>query len=116
MHEMSAMVRLAGIAEANARAQGAVRVRKMTVAVGAMTGILPVYLKKYFPEATRGTLLEGAELVCDEIPVQVCCAGCGGTYAPNAENGRKCPVCGDVRGKVVAGRELTVVSLEIEEE
>lgn len=111
---MSTMVRLVDLAERKGREMKAGRIRSLSVRVGAMTGILPCYLQKYFPEASRGTLSEGAKLEITEVPVTVQCSDCGRVYEPDREKDRKCPACGSARARILAGREITLDSMEIE--
>lgn len=113
MHELSTVIRLVNLAEKEAAAAGAAGVKSMTVRIGEMTGILPEYVRKYFPEAVKGTMLEKAELILEEEPVQTKCGDCGRVYRPSREKGYACPDCGSIRGKVVAGRETRLISMEL---
>ena len=108
MHELSAMMNLVTAAADAAEKNGVSKVLKLTVDVGEMTGILPKYLIYYFPEASKGTVCEGAELIINEIPVTISCTDCGKDYHPEASNDRSCPFCGSARGKIKNGRELSV--------
>lgn len=112
MHELATLVNLMNIAEKAARENGAAKIRRLTLDVGAMTGIEPRYLQYYFPQASAGTMMEGAELVVNEIPVVITCRDCGIDYTPSKENDRRCPVCGSAAGAIVSGRELAVASIE----
>lgn len=114
MHELSTMIRLVSLAQETAEKEGAKKVTALTVKVGEMTGILPSYLYKYFPEASRGTLLEGAELTCTGVPVRVRCLSCGTEYEPDRIPGRVCPNCGKTAAHILAGRDVTLENIEIE--
>lgn len=114
MHEMSTMVRMVNLACEAAEKEGGGKLRSLSVSVGAMTGILPYYLRKYFPAASRGTLAEGAELKITEVPVTVKCLGCGTVYEPEKENGRRCPHCGSIRAHILSGRDITLDRIELE--
>ncbi|MBO4396741.1 MAG: hydrogenase maturation nickel metallochaperone HypA [Eubacterium sp.] len=89
------------------------RVSKMVVSVGEMTGVLPEYLYKYYPQTVKGTILEGAELEVVSVPVETECDGCGNTYHPMKNNGYTCPFCGNKNGRVIAGRDVVLERLEI---
>ncbi len=104
MHEMSTIVRMVNMACETARREGGGRLRSLSIRVGAMTGILPCYLEKYFPEASKGTPAEGAILKITEVPVTVSCMDCGTVYEPEKTPGRRCPRCGSIRGHVQTGR------------
>ena len=92
---------------------GGGRVSKMVVSVGEMTGVLPEYLYKYYPQTVKGTILEGAELEVIEVPVRVVCAGCGLEYGPTRENGYACPECKNKNGRIIAGRDVVLERLEM---
>jgi len=113
MHELSTMVKLVNMAIEEASASDASHIMSMTVKVGEMTGILPRYLHRYFPQATAGTIAEGAQLQIIEVPVRIRCLDCGTEYEPTKVPGRRCPQCESVKGKILSGRELTLESLEV---
>jgi len=107
------MMNFVSIACRTAEENGARKVKKLTVDVGEMTGILPKYLYHYFPEASKGTLCEGAELVVNEIEVRVTCARCGKDYHPDISNDRSCPFCKGTEGTIKNGRELMVSDIAV---
>jgi len=107
---------LVSIACRAAEENGASRIKRLTVDVGEMTGILPKYLFHYFPEASRKTACEGAELVVNEIKVIVTCACCGKDYHPEPANDRSCPYCRGTAGKIKSGRELMVSEIIADED
>ena len=86
MHEMSYVVRFVSLALDRAKESGASEVRSLTVSVGEMTDIVPEYLYRYYPEAVKGTIMEGSELKVEVVPVKIRCAGCGETYHPDRAN------------------------------
>ncbi|MBO6108980.1 MAG: hydrogenase maturation nickel metallochaperone HypA [Eubacterium sp.] len=114
MHEMSYVVAFSNQAIEEAKRQKAKKVLSITVSVGKMTGVLPEYLYKYYPEAVSGTILEDSELIVEEIPVKAVCESCGREYAPDKEHKYLCPYCGDGRGRVIAGRDVVLERIEIE--
>lgn len=114
MHEMSTMIRLVNQALSCAEKEGAVSVREMTVDVGEMTDIVPEYLQKYYPEATKGTILEGSRLITHVVPTKVHCLTCGTDFHPSKKFNYKCPTCGGIHCKVLKGRSVELASLKIE--
>ena len=113
MHEMSYVISLVNQALEIKNKEQAGRVTRLFVSVGEMTGVLPEYLYKYYPQAIEGTKIEGSELVVETVEAQVECAGCGGVYRPTRENKYLCPVCGDGHGRVIAGRDVCLERIEI---
>ena len=114
MHELSAMMNLVSLACRAAEENGASHIKKLTVDVGEMTGILPKYLFHYFPEASKGTLCEGSELIVNEVPITIECAQCGKDYHPDIANDRSCPFCRGTIGKIKSGRELMVSDIIVD--
>lgn len=113
MHELSAMIRLVDIAVRCAGEQGAEKVSRIDVDVGAMTGIIPEWLEHYFPQASAGTCAEGAILEIHSIPVKAKCMSCGKVYIPDRGHDRACPSCGSKNASLISGRELAVRSVEL---
>ena len=113
MHEMSYVVRFVNDAMEAVADQNVQRITGIEVSVGEMTGVLPEYLYKYYPQAVKGTILEGSVLKVDMVPIQVECASCSGVYHPDKENGYLCPSCGSADGKVLSGRDVVLERVEV---
>ncbi len=108
MHELSTMINLVNMACKAADQEGGGKIISMEVSVGEMSGIIEYYLQMYFPQASKGTPAEGAELIVHMVPVRVCCLECGEEYEPSAKTNRVCPKCHSAMGRVVAGRDVVL--------
>ncbi len=62
MHERALMVDLMRKIEAQAHAEGAIRVTRIKVRLGALSHFTPGHFLEHFEDAARGTLAEGAEV------------------------------------------------------
>jgi hydrogenase nickel incorporation protein HypA/HybF len=62
MHERALMTDLMREIESLARADGALRVTKVEVRLGALSHFTPEHFREHFVDASRGTLAEGAEV------------------------------------------------------
>jgi hydrogenase nickel incorporation protein HypA/HybF len=60
MHERALMTDLMREIEAVARADGATRVTRVSVRLGALSHFTPEHFREHFLDASRGTLAEGA--------------------------------------------------------
>jgi hydrogenase nickel incorporation protein HypA/HybF len=60
MHERALMTDLMREIEAVARADGAERVTRVSVRLGALSHFTPEHFREHFVDASRGTLAEGA--------------------------------------------------------
>ncbi len=62
MHERALMTDLMREIEELALADGATRVTKIEVSLGALSHFTPEHFREHFVDASRGTLAEGAEV------------------------------------------------------
>ena len=62
MHEKAVMDDLMRTIEARARAEGAGRVTRIRVRLGALSHFTPAHFHVHFADASRGTLAEGADV------------------------------------------------------
>jgi len=111
MHELSIAASIADIAVRHARGRPVSRVE---VRVGHLRQVVPSALEFAFELVAQGTPLEGAELVLEEVAATVRCRTCGAESSPRGFP-LICP-CGSADVEIVAGEELTVESLDVEEE
>jgi hydrogenase nickel incorporation protein HypA/HybF len=115
MHELSvAMSVLDGITR-TARARGIDRVTAVHLRIGAMSGIAPEALAFSWELAAAETLAAGSALHIENVPVAVFCERCDGERMPATGTGLVCPVCGAPAPRILRGRELHVVAMEVPE-
>ncbi|MGZ8715983.1 MAG: hydrogenase/urease maturation nickel metallochaperone HypA [Gaiellaceae bacterium] len=62
MHERALMDDLMRTIESQARAEGALRVTRIRVRLGALSHFTPGHFREHFADASRGTLAEGADV------------------------------------------------------
>ncbi len=115
MHEMSYISRMVALAIEVAEENKAEKVKSIVVEIGKTSGVMPYYMHKYFPEAAKGTIIEGAELVCVEVPVKALCEECNNEYYPSKENGYLCPVCGGRKAHITEGKGVVLNNVVIED-
>jgi hydrogenase nickel incorporation protein HypA/HybF len=112
MHELALTESLVEALREEAARQGFVRVRRVTLEVGALSHVEPEALAFCFEVATRGTLAEGATLAIERPPGSAFCTDCGGLVSI-AARGEPCPGCGGYRLLVRGGEELRLRELEV---
>ena len=112
MHELAIADAVVGIASRHANGR---RVTRVDVRVGHLRQVVPDSLRFAFELMTNGTALEGAELVIEEVPARVDCAGCGASGVLERFPA-SCGECGSLDVELAGGDELLVDSLELEEE
>jgi hydrogenase nickel incorporation protein HypA/HybF len=112
VHELSLADAVVAIARDHARGR---RVAAVDVKIGRLRQVVPDALEFAFELVAAGTEVEGAELRIEHVSVRVRCARCDAESAA-PEFPLACAECGGVDVEVVAGDELLVESLELEEE
>jgi hydrogenase nickel incorporation protein HypA/HybF len=113
MHELTLANSLVELAACHAASHGAGRVTRINIRLGQLCGIARA-LYFCFGPAARGTLCEGAELRIAEVPLTVQCDSCGGVKHPHTPFNLRCPDCGGPVRKVLSGREMELVSIELD--
>lgn len=111
MHEL-ALAR-AILATAVDRAEGR-RIRTVEVTVGALRQVVPSSLAFNFDVLARSAGCEGATLEQRLEPARLRC-DCGAEWELE-EMSFLCPRCGVGKTEVIAGEQLRVESIEVEEE
>ena len=110
MHEVAIMEEAVRLA---AEAAGARRVRKLSLRVGALSGVVPDALRFAFDVVGRGTAVEGASLEIENVPAVCWCAACAREF--ESENFLdECPRCHNLSGDLRRGRELEIAAVELE--
>lgn len=110
MHELSITRSIVAICAENAN--GA-RVTGVTLEIGKLSGVMAEAVRFCFDICAKDTSLEGAALEVIETPGLARCRNCGGEFALVALFGR-C-ACGSADLDVVAGKDLKVKQMEVEE-
>lgn len=112
MHEMSLCLSMVDLVAARVRAEGAARVLRIGVDVGALGHVEPQALAFCFESVARGTAAEGARLDIRTVPGRAFCFDCGDGVAL-AQRGDPCPRCGGGALRIEDGEQLRVTEMEI---
>lgn len=113
MHELSIAHSLVEVATEHARAHGAAGIRTIRLRIGQLSCVHRQALEFSFELVTEGTLLEGAQLEIEEVPVAIFCEPCGVVVElPDIQRFR-CPRCETPSADIRQGRELDIESLEV---
>ncbi|HVA49960.1 MAG TPA: hydrogenase maturation nickel metallochaperone HypA [Pirellulales bacterium] len=114
MHELSIAQCLVDAACEAAEREDARRVTRLVARIGVLSGVVKEALRFSFDLAAEGTACEGAALEIEDVPVSVLCPRCDAPRElPDCWH-FVCPACGTPTPDVVTGRELELVSVEIE--
>src|SRR5271165_1065990 len=113
MHELSLTESIVEIAVETAKREGASRVRRVFVDVGALSHVEPEALLFCFSAVSAGTIAEGATLEIARIPGAGWCMDCGKSVQLDQRFG-PCPECGRFNVQMTAGDEMRVREMEVE--
>ncbi|MDR3473497.1 MAG: hydrogenase maturation nickel metallochaperone HypA [Devosia sp.] len=113
MHELSVCQGLLAEVARIAAANRAIRVMRISVAVGPLSGIEAQLLERAFTIARSGTIAADAELDTETTEIRVWCAACGVESAAAASR-LLCAQCGDWHVQLRSGDQLLLKRVEIE--
>jgi len=89
--------------------------RKVTITVGPLAGVYADSLQFMFTELARVEGYPGVELIINSVTAKVKCDSCLVEYEAECFE-TVCPQCAGISRTVLSGRELTLDSIEVEEE
>jgi hydrogenase nickel incorporation protein HypA/HybF len=112
MHELSIALSMIEQVEQQSAAQGG-GVRSIQVKVGALSGVDVEALRFAWEIARAGTPLAETQLEVELIPLKVRCPSCGVTRIAEIFS-IACAECVDVEQEIVGGKELELISLEVD--
>lgn len=115
MHELAIACELVELAQGAARRAGAAQVVTVYLKLGALSGVVEEALRFGYQTAAAGTLLEGARLEIEQVPVILICPDCGQRSQPPSIQALMCPVCGGLSPHIIQGKEIELTSLEVAE-
>lgn len=122
MHDVTAAQRIASTVLQAAQEQGAERVARVQIALGAMTMIDPEQLEFWLEQIFRGTIAEGAQVQIEQLPLRVRCTECdyeGEVKVPDdpiyhlMAFAPTCPECGSDELQVLAGDACVVQGMRV---
>ena len=111
MHEYSIVEALITRVHAEAKAQGATAVHRLTVRIGELSGVDVGLLKTAYETFRDRTICSRAELEVETVPAAWACPTCGGAIVRGAA--LRCVQCGDP-ARLVEGDEMLLQRIEME--
>ena len=114
MHEMSITMDIVEIVKCEMARNGVAKLKSLKLKLGEMTAVEPESLRFCFEAAIGETPLEGAKLEIEEAPLSGRCKCCGEEYILERYFSTPCPGCGGSESEMISGRELEIISMEVE--
>ncbi len=110
MHELSLCRRIFAIAD---RARGGRTVETVHVQIGQLRQVVPTTLAHCWRLLTVETVLDGAGLEIEHVPVELRCKACGALSTDSDLLALACGNCGSRQVAIERGEELNVTAIEV---
>lgn len=107
MHELGIILEVVEQVKQVALENDVAKIEKLILQVGELSSMIPKYMKKIYPAAVDGTILEDSELVIETIPGNGKCRECGTVYNLVEEHA-VCPDCGGKSFEMLSGDEFII--------
>ena len=107
MHELGVLLAVVEQVTEVAKENDVQKIQKLVLQVGELSSMIPKYMKKIYPAAVDGSILEGSELEIETIPGNGRCKQCGTVYHLIEEHGI-CPDCGEQQFELLSGKEFFI--------
>ena len=120
MHELSMADAIVKTILDAAEKNQAEEILEVTIEVGKLTMLNPEQLKFLLDVLAENTLLEGAEVIIEEVPVEIKCHSCDYTGSTDLDDSDhylmivKCPKCDERNIEIISGQECNVKNIRIE--
>lgn len=114
MHELSIAGTILETVEAEAARRPAMRVIKVGVRVGELSGVNAEALQFGFEALVKGTHLDPLALEIEQVPLRHRCSICAHLFSAQDEVSR-CPLCASPDILLVGGDDLHLAYLEVED-
>ena len=113
MHELSIANSLIEIATEQVSKSGGGKVQAINLQIGALSCVHRDALLFSFELVSKDTMLEGANLNIDNVPVTIYCRECDREVELPGIQIFRCPHCETPSAAIRRGKELDIVSIEI---
>ncbi|NLL04999.1 MAG: hydrogenase maturation nickel metallochaperone HypA [Clostridiaceae bacterium] len=112
MHEYSITQQIVKIAEENAISNGAIKIERISLVVGELSGFIGESIQMYFDVLSKGTLAEGAIVDITYVKPQLKCSKCN-SFFYRKRFSFECPQCGGMGLPTEIGKEFYVKDIDI---
>ena len=111
MHEISLIESIIEIIASEMPKHNITSVETIKLRIGEMRQVVPDVLLFGFQVLSKGTPLEGAELIVENVSMRGHCRLCDQDFAME-DLFSNCPRCGKAEYDIISGRELEIVEFE----
>lgn len=113
MHEVGILTQIIKSVEKVAAENNINKIAAISLEIGELSGVLPVFMEKYYPIAIEGKpIFEGSELRIEVIPGEGLCNECNSIYNIMHNEGR-CPRCKSLNKTVLGGQDFILKNVYV---
>ena len=112
MHELSIAQSIVDLAEEQARNHQAQCIEELELEIGSLAGVEWRALEFALESCVKGTMLENARIVRQDIPGEGRCGDCETSFFTDTLL-NTCPACGSYMVKIARGKELRIKSIVV---
>ncbi len=114
MHETSIAMNILEIAEDHRKRYGFTEIKSISIKIGVAAGVVKDSLIFSFDILKKDSIGDRAQLIIEEIPVTGSCLDCKNDFTAHENYILSCPLCSSHHFKILSGRELDVIEMEVE--
>jgi len=111
MHEISLVENIIEIIISEMPKYNITKVDTITLRIGGMSNVMPDALSFGFDLLSKGTPLEEAKLIIENVQTRGLCKSCGHEFIMT-DLLDPCPVCEGIAVEIISGKELEIVEFE----
>ncbi len=114
MHELSIAQSIIDSVLAEAEKAHATKVLSISLRIGELSGVFADALSFCFGLCVKGTIIEGAELKIEKVPIRGYCGKCDQSFLIQ-DSRFICDACGNLKVELTSGRELQISELVVDD-
>lgn len=107
MHELGVLIEIVKQVEQIAAENEVNKIESLVLQIGELSSMVPHYMKKLYPAAIEGTVLEDSTLEIEVIPANGLCKDCNKVFNLIKEKGT-CPFCYSKNFEMLSGKEFMI--------
>ena len=103
MHELGVIIEVVNQVETLAKENDVEKIDTLVLQIGELSSMVPLYIKKLYPVAVDGTILQDSKLEIEIIPGNGLCRECNQVFNLLKEKGI-CPNCRSKEFELLSGK------------
>ncbi|KAJ53362.1 hydrogenase nickel incorporation protein HypA/HybF [Clostridium tetanomorphum] len=111
MHELSLTQSIVKICIEEGNKNNLKKIEEIRLKVGELSGIVPQCIQYYFDIISKDSILQGAEIKVERIPIEIQCRDCNNICVMEKIN-FCCPNCNSFNIKILKGNEFYIDSIK----